>query len=210
VPTIRVDPSACSAADLLPAVEWLRAGGVVAFPTDTLYGLAVDPTSSAAVRQLFDLKGREARAALPLIAASVNQVETLCGRLGPLSARLAAQFWPGPLSLVFDAPPTLVAEVHGGRRSIAIRVPAHRVARALCDAWGAPLTATSANRSGERPAVSAAAVSPLASDSRLLLVDAGATIGGAGSTIVDARGARAVLIRDGAIAWSRVLESIEG
>ena len=94
----------CRPGDLSVAAEWLRDGGIVAFPTDTFYGLAVDPASAAAVRRLFALKGREARAALPLVAASTRQVETLCGRLGSTDARLAARFWPGPLSLIFDAP----------------------------------------------------------------------------------------------------------
>jgi tRNA threonylcarbamoyl adenosine modification protein (Sua5/YciO/YrdC/YwlC family) len=141
----------CRPGDRSVAAEWLRDGGIVAFPTDTFYGLAVDPASAAAVRRLFALKGREARAALPLVAASTRQVETLCGRLGSTDARLAARFWPGPLSLIFDAPAGIAPEAHAGRRSIAIRVPGHAVARSLCEAFGAPVTATSANRAGGRP-----------------------------------------------------------
>src|SRR5215471_18985478 len=79
VSVIRVSPSGCSVADLAPAVEWLRAGKIVAFPTDTFYGLAVNPLSDKAVHSLFELKGRRARAALPLVAASSRQVEALCG-----------------------------------------------------------------------------------------------------------------------------------
>src|SRR5438477_11186575 len=86
----------CRPEDVTAAADWLRRGGIVAFPTDTFYGLAVDPGSAAAVRRLFDLKGRDARAALPLVAASTLQVETLCGRMGSTEARLAARFWPGP------------------------------------------------------------------------------------------------------------------
>lgn len=209
MPLLRVDPAECRPEDLALAVAWLRAGGIVAFPTDTLYGLAVDPMSPSAVRHLFDLKGRSARAALPLVAASSQQVEALCGRFGRVAARLAARFWPGPLSLVLDAPATLAVEVHGGHRSVAIRVPAHRVAQALAAAWGAPLTATSANRSGEPPVSSAAALGPLIDDPRVFVLDGGETPGGAPSTLVDARGPRPALVRDGAIAWSRVLESLD-
>ena len=92
-----------------------------------LYGLAVDPSSDAAVHNLFELKGRRARAALPLVAASSRQVEALCGQLGSAAARLAAAFWPGPLSLVFDAPASVSVAVHGGSRTLAIRVPDHPV-----------------------------------------------------------------------------------
>jgi L-threonylcarbamoyladenylate synthase len=206
---LRVDPATCRPEDLEPAVDWLRQGGIVAFPTDTLYGLAVDVASASAVRQLFDLKGRRPRAALPLIAASTPQVEALCGRLGPVAARLAAKFWPGPLSLVLDAPVTLAVEVHGGHRSIAIRVPAHRVAQALGTAWGAPLTATSANRSGEPAPSRADALGSLGADPRVLVIDGGTTPGGAPSTLVDARGPRPRLVREGAVLWSRVLESLQ-
>ena len=204
-----VDPATCTPDDLAPAVDWLANGGIVAYPTDTLYGLAVDAGSPAAVRQLFDLKGRSARAALPLIAASPAQVVAFCGRLGMVARRLSSKFWPGPLSLILDAPPTLAVEVHGGRRSIAIRVPAHRVAVALATAWGQPITATSANRSGEPPVSTAAELGQLAEDPRVFVIDGGATPGGAPSTMVDARGPRPALVREGAIAWSRVLESLE-
>jgi L-threonylcarbamoyladenylate synthase len=209
-PRLVVDPATVAAADLAPAVDWLRQGGIVAFPTDTFYGLAVDPRSQAAVRALFDLKGRTARAALPLIAASVRQVEAACGSLGDTAATLAARWWPGPLSLVLDAPADVTAAVHGGSRSVAVRVPAHRLARALVEAWGGLLTATSANLSGEAPAVAAGDLGRIARDPRVFVVDGGATAGGAPSTIVDVRAARVALVRDGAIPWNRVLESLEG
>ena len=207
---IVVDPSTCRQDDLASAADWLRTGGVVAFPTDTFYGLAVDPWSPNAVRQLFDLKGRDADQALPLVAASAQQVETYCGALGTATARLAATFWPGPLSLVLDAPATLASEVHGGRRSIAIRVPAHTISRALCEAFGRPVTATSANRRGDPPARQAGDLTLLAGDSRVLIVNGGPSPGGKPSTIVDARGPGVTLVRDGAIAWARVLESLHG
>lgn len=204
---LRVDPAHCTARDLAEAVEWLRGGRLVAYPTDTLYGLAADPSSEAAIRGLFALKGRAASAAIPLIAASTEQVEAWCG-LSQLSRRLAETFWPGPLSLICDAPATVVAAVHAGRRSVAIRVPDHAVARQLAAGFGAPITATSANRSGE-PAVDRASGLPWIDDARVLVIDAGSTTGGAPSTIVDARDRTPVLVRDGAIAWDRVLHSLQ-
>ena len=199
---------ACRPDELERAVDWIRQGGIVAFPTDTFYGLAVDPTSSSAVEEVFDLKGRDARAALPLVAASTGQVEALCGPLDSRASRLARAFWPGPLSLVLNAPSSLAPAVHAGQSTAAIRVPAHDLARALCAAWGAPLTATSANRSGEPPARGAHDLRRLSDDARVLIVDGGDTPGGAASTIVDTRGEHVVLVRDGAIAWERVLESV--
>ena len=206
---IHVSPTGCSVADLAPAVEWLRAGKIVAFPTDTFYGLAVNPSSDAAVHGLFELKGRRARAALPLVAASSRQVEALCGPLGSAAGRLAAAFWPGPLSLVLDAPASVSVAVHGGSRTLAIRVPDHPIARTLAEGWGGPLTATSANRTGAPPASDAASLGEIAIDAKVLVIDAGPTPGGAPSTIVDARGPRLTLVREGAIAWDRVLESLK-
>jgi len=207
MPRVKVNPATCTAEDLQPAVEWLRAGKIVAYPTDTLYGLAVDPASDGAVRTLFQLKGRQATVALPLIAASRAQVETWCG-LNAAARRLADEFWPGPLSLICDAPGAVVPAVHAGRRSVAIRVPAHPVARALAAAWGSPITATSANRSGERPAQLVVDLEGLADD-RLLVIDGGDTAGGPPSTIVDARTTPAQLVRGGAISWERVLNSLQ-
>ena len=132
---LSVDPERCGADDLRAAAAWLRAGRVVAFPTDTFYGFAVDPASSDAVRVLFALKGRPADSALPLVAASMTQVAQLGGVWSPAMTALARAFWPGPLSLVCDAPAHFVTGVPAGRSSVAIRVLDHRVARrALGDA----------------------------------------------------------------------------
>lgn len=192
---------------LAPAIAWLRSGGIVAYPTDTLYGLAVDPESAVAVQSIFDLKGRDSRSALPLIAASTAQVRTWCGGLTGVSARLAERFWPGPLALVLDAPAAVAPDVHGGTGTVAVRVPAHPVARALAEALGRPVTATSANRSGAPPVDRAEALGAIGDDPRVLTIDAGPAPGGRPSTIVDAR-TTLTLIREGAVAWSRVLGSI--
>lgn len=178
-------------------------------PTDTFYGLAVDPTSETAVKALVRLKGRPGGAALPLIAASVEQVERTCGPLPAASRRLAEAFWPGPLSVVVDAPASITAAVHGGLGTVAVRVPNHSVPVALALAWGAPLTATSANRSGCPPARSATALSELSVGDALFVIDAGAGVGGAPSTIVDVRHEPPVLVRKGAVAWDRVLKSLQ-
>ena len=202
-----VDPEHCRPTDLAPAVAWLRDGGIVALPTDTLYGLAVDPRSPAAVHALFRLKGRDPGVPLPLIGASREQIEAVCGDFGASTRRLADACWPGPLALIVDAPASIAPAVHAGTGTLAVRVPAHAVARALAGAAGHLLTATSANRSREPPAMTAGALMGLAEDAHVLVVDGGAVPGGAPSTIVDARGARPVLVRAGAIAWDRVLKS---
>lgn len=208
--TLVVDPATCEAADLVAAAQWLIAGGIVAYPTDTFYGLAVDPRSAAAVEALFDLKGRDARVAMPLLAASPAQVEFAFGAMDDVSGRLARMFWPGPLSLILGAPASIAAGVHGGIGTIAVRVPAHPVARALAAKLAFPVTATSANRSGQPPAATARDLGVVGGDPRVMVIDGGTTPGGQPSTIVDARRTPPTLVRDGAIAWIRVLESLHG
>ena len=187
------------------AASVLRAGGIAAIPTDTLYGLAADPFNRSAVARLFTIKDRAKEKALPLVAASRAQVETSLGALSPLASRLADAFWPGPLTLVVPAPPTLAPEVTGGTDTVAVRVPDHAATRALCDACGWPLTSTSANRSGEPPTADPTVVEHAMGALIDLLVDAGQTPGGPPSTIVDVTDSEPRLVRAGAIPWDAVL-----
>ena len=186
------------------AVRLIDAGRVVALPTDTLYGLAADPFRADAVDRVFAIKGRSAGRALPLIAADEAQVASCIGSLPPIGQRLARAFWPGPLTLLVSAPPALAGRVSGGTGRVGVRVPAHAVARALCRACDRPLTATSANLSGETASADPLEVARMLGDRIDLLLDAGRTPGGEASTIVDVSESATRLIRSGAIAWERI------
>jgi L-threonylcarbamoyladenylate synthase len=199
-----VDPDRPDLAAIERAADAIRSGGIVALPTDTLYGLAVDPFSGDAVRRLFALKGRAATQAMPLVAADRAQVDRTIGELPPAAARLADSFWPGPLTLIVAAPSGLAHEVTAGSGRVGVRVPAHNVARLLCQVVESPLTATSANLSGQQPTSAAAALDPAIRDRIELLLDAGETPGGAPSTIVDVTGHEVSLVRAGAITWERI------
>ena len=190
------------------AVQVLRNGGVVAYPTDTLYGLAVDPRSPGAVRKLFDVKGREAGHAVPLIAVDLAQAER-AAIFDARARRMAGEFWPGPLSLVLAAKPGLVNDILATDRSVAIRVPASDVARAVAHRLDFCITATSANLTGHPPTSSPSVVRQTLGDRIDFVLDAGESPGGAPSTIVDLREPSPRLVRAGAIAWERVLRSIE-
>jgi len=204
-----IDARALSAHHLADAVEALRTGGVVAFPTETFYGLAVDPRSAPAVKKIFSLKERPPDQPLPLIAASIEQVAAQVGSITALAARLASRGWPGPLTLIIPASPLLCPDVHLSSGKVAVRVPDHPIARALAASAGHPITSTSANVSGQPPCSTPAQVIAAFCD-RIdvldVLIDAGQTPGGLPSTIVDASGDAPVLVRAGAIAWDRVLE----
>ncbi len=182
----------------------LRAGGLVAFPTDTLYGVAADPRSDAAVAKLFAVKGRDAGNAIPLVAADRAQA-VAAGEFGARELRLAETFWPGPLSIVVRARPGLSRGVMGSDDTIAVRVPAQSVARALARAFGFCVTATSANLSGASAAASADRVMDMLPALDLLL-DSGPAPGGPPSTIVAFDEDGPVLLRAGAVAWDRVLK----
>lgn len=205
---VRIDPGHPDPDQLAQAARVVLSGGLVAYPTDTLYGLGVDPASDRAIERLFEAKGREASMAIPLIAADLSQVAQWVGDLPATATRLAAHFWPGPLTLVLSAPAALSRRLLGGGATVAIRVPAHPVARGLARACDRPVTSTSANVSGNDPP-SAAGMIDQRLEARLdLVLDAGSCPGGPPSTIVDVAQGAPRLVREGAVAWSRVLESL--
>jgi len=186
----------------------LRAGGVVAFPTDTFYGLAADPRNPGAVARLFAIKGRAAGQAVPVIAADEAQAADAV-HFDDRALRLSRAFWPGPLSLVLPARAVICGDVKAADGTVAVRVPAADGARSLARAFGFCITATSANYSGDEPMTSAPAVSRALGGVLDLVLDGGDTAGGAPSTLVDLREESPRLVRAGAIAWDRVLRSLE-
>ena len=189
---------------LTPAVEAIRDGRVVGYPTDTLYGLAVDPRSEEALVTLFALKGRSADRVVALVGASLAQVEIFAD-IGGAARRLADRFWPGPVTLVVPARPGLAPAVRSEAGLVGVRVPDHPVARALADACGHPVTATSANTSGAPP-VRAPEQVARALPGLAVLLDAGPSPGGPPSTVIEVAGGDVRLVREGAVPWSRVLE----
>jgi len=181
----------------------LRRGGVVAFPTETFYGLGALARDPAAVERLARAKGRPDGKPLPLVAADAGMVQEVAV-LDGLARRLAERFWPGPLTLVLPARPGLPAPITGGTGTVGIRVPGSEVARALCRAAGGAIVSTSANPAGGPPPVAAGAL-----DAGLLaridgVLDAGPTPGGLPSTVVRVDGGRLTLLRDGAVPFAEL------
>ena len=209
-PVFRVTATAPEREVLERVVEALTAGQVIAYPTDTFYGLGADPMSEAAVEALYRAKGRATSEALPLIASDLDKIEAHLGRLPAIARRLAAAFWPGPLTLVVPkGSAKLAAGVTAGRDTVAIRVPAHLVARAVAQAIGGLVTSTSANRSGQPPASTAQDVLRTLGHDVAFVLDGGPTTGQSASTIVDVTGAHPTLIRPGQVPFDRVLESLK-
>jgi L-threonylcarbamoyladenylate synthase len=206
--TLKVSSDAPQPDVIARAVDILHRGGVVAYPTDTLYGLAVDPRLDDAVERLYAAKGRDAATAIPIVASSLAQAQE-AAIFGDQDLRLARAFWPGPLTIVLPPRAGLSRKIVGKGTTIALRVPAHAVARAIAARLGFCVTATSANRSGEPAAVTGRDVSTALGDTIDLVLDGGPTVGDLPSTIVEIAPTGARLIRAGAVAWERVLESLK-
>lgn len=199
-----VDPEAPQRDAIEEAATWIRDGDVIAIPTDTLYGLAADPFNPAAVARLFEVKGRDPGQAIPLIALDLHQITRDIGPLTPAAERLARRYWPGPLTLLLPAPLALAEAVTGGTGRVGVRIPAFAVTRAVCAAVGRPITATSANVSGQPATADPAVVEETLGDRVPYLLDTGVTPGGRPSTIVDVSSREPRLIRDGAIPWGEI------
>ncbi len=187
--------------DLAQALAALESGGVVAVPTDTVYGLAADPRRPGATDALFSAKGRPETFELPVLVADAAQAESVA-ELSDRARRLAERFWPGPLTVVVRRRGAVGWSLGGDGRSVGVRCPAHPVPLALCAAAG-PLAVTSANRHGDPPLVSASAVRDAFGDVVAFVVDGG-TCAGAPSTVVDLTGPVPRCLRRGVLAWDEV------
>lgn len=182
---------------LQEAVEAVRSGLIVGLPTDTVYGVGVDPTDLDAVASLFDLKGRPAHKPVGLLAASLEQAASV-GVIRGEAAGLAARHWPGALTLIVR--PKVVLSDWGGdqqQTTVGIRVPDHAVARELLEATG-PLSVTSANRSGEPEAMSDSEARRIFGDDVAVYLP-GRSPGGEASTVVDVTGTEIVVLREGPV-----------
>lgn len=197
-----VTPKAvCRAADLL------QRGEVVAFPTETVYGLGAVAFNSVAVRKVFDAKGRPADNPLIVHVAAVEDIHRIAVRLPPLFGVITARFFPGPLTIIVDKHPDVPDIVTAGLPSVAVRMPAHDVALALIRAVGEPLVAPSANRSG-RPSPTSAQHVLDDLDTRIAAVlDGGICTIGIESTVISLRGNQIAILRPGSITKEELEEA---
>ena len=203
---IRVDRQEPNPADIARAAECLRTGGLVAFPTETVYGLGVHALDRAAVLRLFDVKGRPANDPLILHVATSDQVRTVVTSPPPVWERLADRFWPGPLTLVMRRGSIVPPEVTAGLDTVAVRVPAHPVARALLAAAQVPVAAPSANLfSRPSPTRAAHVLEDLAGRIEMIL-DSGPTDVGIESTVLDLTVEPPTVLRPGAVSLDMLRE----
>ena len=183
---------------VLQAGRILENSGVVVFPTTGLYGLGADARSHKAVRKVFSIKRRPACKPVLVLVPGIGDLEGLVDTIPDYASHLLA-LWPGGLTLVFRAGRNVPSVLTGGSGKIGVRLPAHPVAWALADAFGGPITGTSANLSGFPAVASAAALAPELVRETDLVMDAGPLAGGPGSTIVDVTIWPVAILREGAV-----------
>jgi L-threonylcarbamoyladenylate synthase len=190
-------------------VSLLRDGGIIAFPTDTAYGLGVDPFNQAAVNRVFQIKGRPETKPILLIVDSPAMAETVCRPSG-VFYDVVQRFWPGPLTTIVAAAASVPESVTAGTKTIGLRWPIAPFATALVNRFGKPITATSANRSGHPSPVTAEEVRAQFGEGIDALIDGGMLPARGGSTVLDLTADPPVLLREGPISFAAVAEFFKG
>jgi len=190
-------------------VSLVRAGGVIAFPTDTAYGLAADPFNEAAVERIFKIKGRPETKPILLLVDSVAMAESVI-QVTDVFYRVVQMFWPGPLTTIMHSVASVPSMVTAGTKTVGLRWPIATFATALASRFGGPITATSANRSGMPSAVTAEEVRRQLGDSVDALVDGGKLPSSTGSTLLDLTVDPPVVLREGPLPFEALAEFFAG
>ena len=191
-------------AQICRAIETLKERGIVAFPTDTVYGLGASSLDDEAVAKVYRAKGRPRHLALPLLLGSVSQIATVATDVPETAWILARQLLPGALTIILHKATTVSSLVSGGTDKIAVRVPNHPVPVAIVQGLGAPITGTSANRSGRPSPTTAQEVHRQLGDRVDLIIDGGRCPGGSDSTVVDLTEDPPRMLRQGAISREEI------
>jgi len=188
------------------ALKVLRAGGLVAFPTDTVYGLGALAFDNTAIKNIYTAKNRPVEKAIPILIADVDDLEKIAINIPDMARRFASRFLPGPLTCIIPKNPNLPESI-SATFTVAVRIPDHKDARALLRAAG-PMAVTSANISG-KPSPSTAQEVREQLDGRIpLILDGGKTRGGIPSTLVDCTGNEPVILREGPISMTELLSAL--
>jgi L-threonylcarbamoyladenylate synthase len=205
ITTDSVNPTAAA---IKAAVKTLQNGKIIAYLTDTLYGLGGDARSTTAIEKIFSLKGRATEKALPVIVGEKAIAEKYVEKIPPIAEKLIEQFWPGPLTLIFRAAATVPPELIGGTGKIAMRLPAAKLAREISRKLDAPIIATSANRSREPVLHSAEQIAKTFGNQLALILDSGPPMQQQPSTIIDVTTQPPLLVRPGAIPATEITGKI--
>ncbi len=179
--------------------DMLKKGGIIAYPTETFYGLGAKFDMEDSLKKLYDIKQRPEEKAMPLIIGNKELLTVITASMNKTAVSLMDRFWPGPLTLIFPAKENLSEYITAGTHKVAVRIPGESFALYLAITASFPITATSANLSGTSPAQDAETVIRYFGDKIDLIIDGGTTSGGLPSTIIDVTGDEIKLLREGAV-----------
>jgi L-threonylcarbamoyladenylate synthase len=205
---IKVDPQHSSNAAIKKAVDVVRAGGVIAFPTRGLYGLGADAFNAEAVLRIFRIKKRSTHNPILILIDQPGRLKQLTSQVSSTAARIMDHFWPGRITLVFNADDAVPSYLTAGTGKIGIRLPGHPVAAALVNALQTPVTGTSANLSGSPGCRRIEDLEFQIADRLDLILDAGPLTGGRGSTVVDVTADPPKVLREGEVSAVEIMELI--
>jgi len=203
-------------AETLSGSDWKRIrdifkkGGIIAYPTETFYGLGVDPFNESAVNKLFKLKGRDPDKPVSILIKDKKMLLEVVEEIPPAAEKLIKKFWPGPLTIIFKAKKTVPSAITGNTGKIAVRISGNPITQKLLEIIDSPITTSSANPSGKKSPVTAKEVKGYFGDKIDLIIDGGLLFGKLGSTIVDATERELKVIREGEIPVQTVFEAIMG
>jgi L-threonylcarbamoyladenylate synthase len=206
---IKVEPVNPDPAAIKQAALVIKGGGIIAYPTRCLYGLGADAFNAAAVDRIYTVKQRAAQKPILILIDHPGRLKRLVTRVPGTAANIMQQFWPGRVTLVFEAGEQVAPALTGGSGKIGIRLPGHPVASALVEAVGGPITGTSANLSGRPGCHRISDLAPQIARQLDLILDAGPLAGGRGSTVVDVTGKdQPIVLREGVISARDILQAV--
>jgi len=206
---LKITPKRPNASRIAKAVEILKAGGIIAYPTETFYGLGVDGSNDEAIKKIFRIKGRKFKNPISIIIGNEKDLIRSVEEIPEYSHKLIKNFWPGALTIVFKASPTVSPLLTARTGRIGVRISSHPIAAALAKALSRPITATSANISGAAECTTAEEVIQSIGRELDAVIDGGPTPGIAGSTLIDVSVFPPVILREGIIPVSFIQEVMQ-
>lgn len=207
---IRIDPKEPHLEDIDRAVAYLKDGQVIAYPTETIYGLGADVLNRKAVKRIYDLKSRDYGLPISILVTDVKMLREVVAEVPDVALPLMRKFWPGALTILFPASPTIPKGLVTNTGKVGLRISSHPVAAALVERFGRPITTTSANLSGFPPSLSVKHVQKYFDERIPCIIDSGECEPTRGSTVIDITEETMRVIRDGAIPADEVIKCFQG
>lgn len=206
---IRIDPKEPHQADIDRAVSYLKDGQVVAYPTETIYGLGADVMDKRAIKGIYDLKSRDYGLPISILVADLVMLREVVGEVPDRALLLMRKFWPGALTIIFPASPKIPKGLVTNTGKVGVRISSHPIASALVGAFGRPLTTTSANLSGFPPSLSVKHIQKYFGNKLPCIIDGGDCEPSRGSTVVDVADESMRIIREGKIPADEVIRCFQ-